>query len=414
MTELQLPSRVPARYLTWVVVILAVSLAAFFILMRPPLSDIGLMALFLSVTAAISALAGYAAYRVGWVDRSPSIHWSLLAGYALASILTFVNVWVTANLMFASQHDLTLATVLLIFAGGMAMALGYILSTAITTRIKQLERAAHRIAAGDLEVRIPDGGQDEVSQLARSFNQMAAQLQIAKDKQEEVENLRRDLIAWVGHDLQTPLASIRAIVEALADGIVEEPADVQRYLGTAQKEIRALSNLIDDLFQMAQLDAGGVPLNCEFNSLSDLLSDTLETFSELAKRQDVHIHGRVAPGVDPVYMDAPLVGRVLTNMLTNALRHTPEGGSIRVSVSLDDNWVHAQISNTGEPIPEQDLPHIFDRFYRGEKSRSRATGGSGLGLAIARGIIEAHGGHIGAHSGPDETRFYFTLPKGRG
>jgi signal transduction histidine kinase len=411
MTELQLPSRVPAKYITGVVVILALSLAVFFILMRPPLSDIGLMALFLSVTAAISALAGYTAYRVGWVDRSPSIHWTLLGGYALASLLTFVNVWVTANLMFASQHDLLLATVLLLFAGGMAMALGYILSTAITSRVKLLERAAHRIAAGDLDVRIPDGGGDEVSQLARSFNQMAVQLQVAEDKQKEVEKLRRDLIAWVGHDLQTPLASIRAIVEALADGMVEDPADVQRYLGTAQKEIRALSNLIDDLFQMAQLDAGRVPLNCEYNALSDLVSDTLEAFSELAKRQDVQVQGRVAPGVDPVYMDAPLVGRVLANMLSNALRHTSAGGAIRVTVALKDEHVHAQITNTGEPIPPEDLPYLFDRFYRGEKSRSRATGGSGLGLAIAKGIVEAHGGHIGVHSGPQETRFYFTLPK---
>ena len=415
MDEIQLPTAayVPLKYVMGIIVILAGSLALFFLLMRPPATDIWLMALFLSITAVISALAGYGAYRIGWVDRSPNIHWTLLGGYALASLLTFVNVWITARLMFASQHDLLLATVLLVFSGGMAMALGYMLSTAITTRIRILELAAREIARGKLGVRIPVQGKDEMAGLAEAFNRMAAQLQAAEQKQRELEQLRRDLIAWVGHDLQTPLASIRAIVEALADGVVEDPETVQRYLATAQKEIRSLSNLIDDLFQMAQLDAGGVPLNCEDNSISDLVSDTLESFSELANRREVQLIGRVNLGVDPVYMDAPLIGRVLNNILSNALRHTPRGGTIQVAASFADNTVQVEICNTGEGVRPEDFPHIFERFYRGEKSRSRSTGGSGLGLAIARGIVEAHGGEIGAERRGELTCFYFTLPKSR-
>jgi signal transduction histidine kinase len=239
---------------------------------------------------------------------------------------------------------------------------------------------------------------------------MAAQLQAGAEKQQEVENLRRDLIAWVGHDLQTPLASIRAIVEALADGVVDDPETVQRYLMTAQKEIRALSNLIDDLFQMAQLDAGGVPLNCEYNSISDLISDTLESFSELASRREIRLEGSVADGIDPVYMDAPLVGRALNNLLSNALRYTPEGGTIGVAVGKSGEVVLTEIWNTGEGIREEDLPYIFERFYRGEKSRSRTTGGSGLGLAITKGIVEAHGGEIGVENLEGRTCFSFTLP----
>jgi signal transduction histidine kinase len=404
------PASWPVKYIVWIVVILAASLAVFFVLMRPPANDIVLMAVFLSVTAAVSALAGYGAYRLGWVDRSPTIRWSLLGGYALASVLTFLNVWILANLMFTSHHDLMLATVLLLFAGGMAMALGYILSTALTGRIQLLDGAARRIAGGDLEVRIPAKGRDEIAKLAVSFNQMAAQLQVGAEKQQELENLRRDLIAWVGHDLQTPLASIRAIVEALADGVVDDPEMEHRYLITAQKEIRSLSNLIDDLFQMAQLDAGGVPLNCEYNSISDLISDTLESFSELASRRDIHMEGSVADGIDPVYMDAPLIGRALNNLLSNALRYTPEAGTIRVTVKKSDKAVLTEICNTGEGIRDEDLPHIFERFYRGEKSRSRTTGGSGLGLAITKGIVEAHGGEIGVENLEGRTCFSFSLP----
>ena len=416
----------PSKFVFWVVLILALSLWTFYLLMRPPMSDLKLMAGFLSITAVVSVLAGYAAYRLGWMQGSPTVRWTLLGGYALSSVLTFLNVWMTASLMFASQHDLLLATVLLLFAGGIAMALGYFLSSALTDRIRLLDNAAQEVAQGNLEVRIPVAGKDEIAKLAQNFNQMAAQLQSGASKQRQVENLRRDLIAWVSHDLQTPLASIRAIVEALADGVVDEPETVQRYLRTAQKDISALSRLIDDLFQMAQLDAGGLPLDKNYNSISDLISDTLESFSELALRQGVTLQGSVADGTDPVLMDAQLIGRVLNNLVGNALQHTLSGGSVQVrAVRMDDGvlqpsvrqqgvsqlTVLVEIGNTGEGIHPEDLPHVFERFYRGDKSRNRATGGAGLGLAISKGIVEAHGGQIAVESDPGQkTRFYFTLP----
>ena len=149
----------------------------------------------------------------------------------------------------------------------------------------------------------PVSGRDEVATLAESFNQMASQLQAMDEKQRELERLRKDLIAWVSHDLQTPLASMRAILEALSDGVVEEPETVKRYLNTAQRDVRSLSALIDDLFQMAQLDAGGIPLEKEDASLADLISDTLESFSELASRQGITLEGSADSNVDPVLMD---------------------------------------------------------------------------------------------------------------
>jgi len=379
--------------------------------MRPPTNEIWLMAGFLSITALISALASYIAYRLGWFYRSPTIRWTLIMGYILASLLTFLNVWMTARLMFASQHDLLLATVLLVFAGGIAIALGIFLSTALTDRIRKLDEAAHSIAAGNLSTRISIEGQDEISDLSKTFNKMADQLQAAANKQQELEKLRRDLIAWISHDLQTPLTSIRAILEALADGVVDDPDTVTRYLKTAQKDVAALSGLIDDLFQMAQIDAGGLQLDCAMNSISDLVSDTLESFTELASRRGITIIGSVDPDVDPVWMDAKQIGRVLNNLVGNAIQYTPSGGRVEVRVFLQEWNTQVHVTDTGNGIPEKDSPHIFESFYRGEKSRNRATGGSGLGLAIARGIIEAHGGLIQVRSTPEAgTTFSFFLP----
>jgi signal transduction histidine kinase len=399
------------RYSLGVLFILAVTLGIFTWLMKPPMQDLRLMALFLLITASVSSIVGYAAYRLGWMSLSPTLRWTLLAGYGLSSLLTFFNVWFSARMMFASPHDLLLAVVLLVFAGGMAMALGYFLSSTITDRILLLKHAAESLANGDLQTRVPDEGRDEMAALAKAFNHMAEQLQEADQKQRQLERLRSDLIAWAGHDLQTPLASIRAILEALADGVVDDSQAVHRYLLTAQRDVRSLSALIDDLFQMAQLDAGGLPLERENSSLADLISDTLESFSELAARQGVDLAGSAEAEVDPVLMDTQRIARVLNNLIHNALRHTSAGGRVEVHAWRQDGWVQVEVSDTGEGISPEDLPHVFERFYRGEKSRGRTTGGSGLGLAIARGIVNAHGGEIRVDSAPGRgTRFWFTIP----
>lgn len=401
----------PARLVMGTLLIVLVSLGIFKLLMSPPSGELALMALFLSITAFVSALAGYAAYRFGWINLSPTLRWTLLGGYALASVLTFFNVWFSAQLMFASPHDLLLAIVLLLFAGGIAMILGYFFSTTVTERIQSLKEAADKIAGGDLETRVPVAGRDELSSLALTFNQMAEQLQTADRKQRELEGLRRDLVAWASHDLQTPLTSMRAILEALADGVVDEPEMVRRYLNTAQKDVMSLSALIDDLFQMSQLDAGGFPLHRAKSSLGDLVSDTLESFSELAYRESVRLEGRVEPNVDPVQMDTQAIGRVLNNLIGNALRHTTAGGEIMLHARRTGSGVEVSVRDSGEGIRAEDLPHIFERFYRGEKSRNRGTGGAGLGLAIARGIVRAHGGDIHVESDIGKgTAFTFTIP----
>jgi signal transduction histidine kinase len=175
----------------------------------------------------------------------------------------------------------------------------------------------------------------------------------------------------------------------------------------------SLSALIDDLFQMSQLDAGGFPLHRAQASLSDLISDTLESFSQLAKQQGIKLEGQVEPDVDPISMDTQAIGRVFNNLISNALRHTPGGGEVRVQARRTGSGVEVTVSDTGEGIRPQDIPHIFERFYRGDASRSRnrGTGGAGLGLAIARSIVRAHGGDISVESETGKgTQFVFNIP----
>jgi signal transduction histidine kinase len=344
------------------------------------------------------------------MNRSPNIRIALLGSYALASLLTFINVWLTARLMFTDPHDLLLGTVLLIFAGAIAMALGYLLSSSFLDRIQSLDQAANKIASGNLSTRITVEGRDELAGLAQTFNQMASQLQEAAEKRKQLESLRKELIAWIGHDLQTPLASVSAIIEALADDVVEDPETKKRYFITAKKNIASLSNLIDDMFQMAQIDAGGLALNYESVVFSDLISDSLESFTELAKRKEITLHGSVTPELGMVQMDAQRINRVLNNLIDNAIRHTPNDGVVEVRAYSSDQGVTVEVINNGEGISPEDQPQIFDLFYRGEVSRRNSTAGAGFGLAISKGIIEAHGGKIEVHSHPGQTTFSFTIP----
>jgi signal transduction histidine kinase len=194
--------------------------------------------------------------------------------------------------------------------------------------------------------------------------------------------------------------------------VVSDPETSQQYLVQARKQVDTLAALVDDLFQVSQLDAGGLSLRCEPASLTDLLSDTIESFSGMAAQRSIRLEGSAAPGIDPLEMDVQRMGRVLNNLVSNALRHTPPGGLVSIRAEREAGFVRVTVQDSGEGIPSEDLSHVFERFYRGDKSRSRATGGAGLGLAIAKGIVEAHGGSIAVQSQPGQgATFTFTVPK---
>ena len=406
------PASPSIRFVLGVILAVLGGLILFLAVLSPPTEELWAMAQFLTATALLSVAAVYLVYRLGWLHYSPRLRWTLLGGYGLASLLTFLNVFVTARLMFASDHDLRLAAVLLIFAGGIATALGYFLSAALSEKIQWVGRAATAIAEGRLDVRVEVVGKDELAHLGVTFNQMAARLEAAESRHRETEQLRRNLLAWIGHDLRTPLASIQALVEALTDGYVTDPNETQRYLRTIQFDAAALSVLIDELFEMAEIEAGSLQLDRQPISLSDLISDTLESFAVQAEELGIGLSGSADPRVDPVMLDAGLIGRVLTNLIGNAVRHTPPGGSVAVSAQGVKGGVRVDVFDSGPGIPDESLSKVFEQFYRVEPSRSRASGGgSGLGLTIAKAVVEAHHGIIGVENRAEGgARFYFVLP----
>ena len=204
------------------------------------------------------------------------------------------------------------------------------------------------------------------------------------------------------------------MIEAVNDGVVTDQVTVKRYLGLAQAEIQNLSTLVDDLFELTQLDAGALTWSREPASLRDLVSDTLESMQAQALAKGVTLTGSVEPAVDPVMMNSFKIQRVLYNVVQNAIRHTPAGGQIAVTALplAGARQVQVEVADTGEGISAEDLPHIFEPFYRSEKSRARDGSGAGLGLTIARGIVQAHGGALVATSPPGEgTRLSFTLDR---
>ena len=402
-------------YLFVILVILLLTVVLIQVVMNPPLGDLLYLAILLAITSLISAGFGFISNRLGWWRRLPHLSQTLILGYILAGGLALFNVWLTARLMFINQHDLILGTLLLIFAGGISVAFGFFLSNSITQDLKDLVSGAEKISQGNFDVRVKVRGEDEVAQLAQAFNQMALRLEHAAKAERALDEARRNLVAWASHDLRTPLTSLMVMLDAINDGIVTDPETIKRYLLQSQNEVKRMSLLIDDLFELAQLDAGYQDLDFEWISLSDLISDTLESFAARARNQKVTIQGSVDPAVDPVWAAPDKLSRIFDNLVGNALRYTPESGRILLDASLQSDHVQVTIQDSGTGIAENDLPRIFDRFYRGEKSRSRNDekgNGVGLGLAIVKGLVEAHGGEISVESKTGKgTKFWFTLPK---
>lgn len=394
-------SRTPWRlFVVGIVAALGVVVLLMRALMRAPLQDITILVTWLTGTSLLSLVLGYLLYRRG-LTRSPSLSLTLMLTYAWAAFVILFNVWIMSRQMFFnSEHDLILSGVLLLFSAIIATTFGVFVAASVTDGLNQLALTAEEIAAGNLKARVQVNGRDEVAQVGRTFNHMAQQLQQAAKERSEVENMRRDLVAWTSHDLRTPLTSIRAMIEALHDGVVTDPETTQRYYRTIRADIIALNSLIDDLFELAQLDAGGLVLEKSPYSLGDLLSDALESFQLLAQQRQIELSGDVAADVDPVLLSAPKVGRVLANLIGNALRYTPAGGRVQVTAVRVTAGVQVTVQDTGPGFNPADLARVFDQFYRGEQARSRQTGGAGLGLAIARGIVEAHGGRIWAENLP--------------
>ncbi len=377
--------------------------------------DLSTLVTLMLVIASLAVGGAYVAYRLRLIRWLRSLRWALLVTMILTVVLIFLNVWVTAHLMFISEYDLAVTGVLLIFAGGIALIFGFFVSSAITDSIREMASAVEQVAHGKLDTRLEVQGNDELAEFARTFNWMATSLQEIDEQKRQLDQQRRDLIAWASHDLRTPITSIRAMIEALIDGVVSDPQTTNRYLHNMELEIQNLSKLIDNLFELAQLDAGHLKLDYQMASLRDLISDTLENMSVRAQQHGITLTGQVDPGIDVLNIAPDKVQRILSNLLDNALRYTPDGGTVMLKATLEPDWVKVMVQNNGAGMAGIDLSQVFTRFYRKEASRAQSKDGhrgAGLGLAITRGFVEAHGGKIWVESDPvSGVTFTFTLPR---
>jgi signal transduction histidine kinase len=378
-----------------------------------PASDVELLGLFLGLSGAASLALGYGGMTLA--DRwRAGLGTKLALGHVLGVVVVVINVVVTAVLMFLSSHDLGVLALLLFFTAALYLFYGAAHGRALSRSLGTLTRATRQMASGDLRTRVAVPRDGEIGELGDAFNRMATQLEAYAARQQDIERERRELIAAVSHDLRTPLASIRAMVEALCDHVVADEETIDRYHQTIRIETQRLGALIDDLFELSRIEAGALQLNLEPASLHDLVSDTLRSMAPRAEQRHLVLDGEVPPDLALTRIDSGRIQRVLVNLVDNAMRHTSEGGRITLTAADAGDAVQLDVADTGEGIPEADLPSVFDRFYRGEKSRSRDGGGAGLGLAIARGLVEAHGGRIWVQSAKGEgSVFSFTLPKAR-
>jgi signal transduction histidine kinase len=362
-----------------------------------PRQDVELLAVFLTASGVGSLALG--ALVIRWAgSRIGSFRLRLAVAAAVGLLVTVVNVVTTSALMFLNAHDLTLLLLLLAFSAVVSLAFAYAAGGALTVQVGQLSSAARQLAEGDFSARVGSTGSDELGRLAQTFDHMAEQLEAAFERQRALEAGRRELISAVSHDLRTPLATTRAMVEALADGVVTERADVSRYLSLILRETQHLSRLIDDLFELSQIDSGSLQLRCAPIDLAQLVADTVAAYHAPARERDIHL-ASTANGPAPLSADPERLQRVLRNLLDNALRHTPPGGRIAISTSSARSEVLVTVSDSGPGVPTEDLERIFQSFYRAERSRRREEGkssGAGLGLAIARGLVQAHRGRIWA------------------
>jgi signal transduction histidine kinase len=276
-------------------------------------------------------------------------------------------------------------------AVGIALLLTFVLSRRMTSPIEVLAKAARRLGHGDLSQRVRLQG----------FNSMAADLEYA-------EQLRRNMVADVAHELRTPLSNIQGYLEAIRDGVVEPDAAA---IGSLNEETSLLSRLVNELQELSLAEAGELKLVYQAEDIANLVKQAVTPWQPQVTARKLSLSVELPADLPLVNIDWQRVNQVLHNILENAVAHTPKGGTINVAASGKGKWVEVSVSDTGEGIPAEDLPHIFERFYRVDKSRARATGGSGLGLTIAKRLIEAHGGTIAVQSKLGEgSRFSFTLP----
>ncbi len=283
----------------------------------------------------------------------------------------------------------------------LAVAFSFFLMRRVLGPLRQMTRMTQRISSGDYSGQVPFTSRDEVGQLASAFNRMSESLR-------RIEELRKTMVIDVAHELRTPLTNIRGYLEALTDGVVPPNRETFALL---QEEAMRLVHLVEDLLRLARADAAVGHLQPAEVSLEDIVLVELEAFRPHFEDKKIRIETDFTKEGLRVQADHEKLSQVVVNLLQNAWQYTPEEGTLRISTDWDGREVKVIFANTGGELEAEDLPFIFERFYRGEKSRSREHGGAGIGLAIVKELVEAHKGHVGAEISRGEVRIWFSLPR---
>jgi signal transduction histidine kinase len=340
--------------------------------------------------------------------RRTSLRQRYLAIAAVGTLVALANLFALTQAMFVSTRAATVLAVVLTYASAAGLAAAHASARSSAAALDRVTGTARIVGDGDLSARVgPLEAGPELDRLAATIDQMADRLQAVRDQEERVEQTRRDLITAVSHDLRTPLANLRAMVEAIDDHVVTDPPTIRRYAADMRRSVGQLSSLVNDLFELVQVDAGAIEAEIERARLGDVVASAIATVELEATRKGVVLSADVR-GTEAEAC-SPHVSRVLQNLLVNAVRHTPSDGTIRVEGRRDPEALRLVVQDTGEGIAASDLPHIFDPFYRVDPARS--GDGAGLGLALAERIVRALGGTIEVVSRLDRgTRFDVTLP----
>ncbi|WP_327721550.1 HAMP domain-containing histidine kinase [Streptomyces sp. NBC_00490] len=366
------------------------------------MNDTLLIALYAFAGAAATGLAGAAVLRV---VRRRSLTASLAVVAAVGIVAMLAGTLAVAWAMFLSPHDLTVVTTVVAMAAVVSLATALLLGRWVVARSRELAVAARSFGDGGDFAAPGVPATAELEHLSRELAATSARLAESRERERALEASRRELVAWISHDLRTPLAGLRAMSEALEDGVAADPT---RYLRQMRTEVERLNDMVGDLFELSRIHAGTLPLSYARISLYDLIGDALAGADPLAREYGVRLVGGHVEML-PVEVDAKEMSRVLGNLLVNAIRRTPADGTVAVAAERSPEGVVVSVTDGCGGIPDEDLSRVFDTGWRGTHARTPPAG-AGLGLAIVRGIVEAHQGRATVRNIPGGCRFEVVLP----
>jgi signal transduction histidine kinase len=364
------------------------------------------------IAVAWSGAVGVLGLVVGRLLRTGSLRWLPLRVALVAVLAVVAGVFGTAQAMFLSAHDFSVVLTVLLVAGVVALLFAMLAGANVVRASRSLREDTRRFGeSGRFEPGRPAGrGPAEFAELAGLSDELirtSERLAESRARERRLETSRRELVTWVSHDLRTPLAGLRAMTEALEDGLAEDP---QRYHAQMRAEVDRMVRMVDDLFELSRIHAGVLPVGRQTVDLGDLVSETIATADPVARAKRVRLGGTVEEGA-LVQADPAGLSRVVANLVMNAIRHTPADGTVEISGRAVANGVELAISDGCGGIPHEDLARVFDVAWRGTQARTHdETSGAGLGLAIVKGLVEAHHGQVEVRNVGPGCRFLVRLP----